>query len=231
VIVGAGPVGVALAVDLAQQRIKVIVLDDSNVGSIGSCAIFWAKRSLKSLDRLGVGEACRAKGVTWKVGRTHRRDTEVINFDLQPEAGHKMPAFVNLQQNCVEEGLATRATDLRWKNRSAAVHHGDHATLTVDTPDGPYTLQADWVIACDGARSPLRRMMGLAFDGELFEERFLIADIEMQADFPSNAGSGLNRRFTRANPPCCINSPPTSIALICNWAGIPIRRWKSAPKT
>ncbi len=76
--------------------------------------------------------------------------------------------------------------DLRWKNRVTGIaQHPDHASITLETPDGSYTLNADWIIACDGARSPVRQMMDLDFDGELFEERFLIADIEMQADFPS----------------------------------------------
>jgi hypothetical protein len=101
-----------------------------------------------------------------------------------------MPAFVNLQQYYVEQYLVDRAMalniDLRWKNKVVAVDRkADHAVLTLETPDGSYQLEADWVIACDGARSPLRGMLGLEFEGELFEERFLIADIEMEADFPS----------------------------------------------
>ena len=113
----------------------------------------------------------------------------VFNFDLLPEDGHKMPAFVNLQQFWVEDYLVDRAlavgADLRWKNRVVVAEQlAHHALLTVETPDGFCTLEVDWVIACDGARSPVREMLGLEFDGELFEERFLIADIEMQADFP-----------------------------------------------
>jgi len=136
-----------------------------------------------------VGGLCVKKGVTWQVGRTFHRDREVFNFDLLPEDGHKMPAFVNLQQYYVEQYLVDRAMalniDLRWKNKVVAVdRRADHAVLTVETPDGRYALEADWVIACDGARSPLRGMLGLEFEGELFEERFLIADIEMEADFP-----------------------------------------------
>jgi 3-(3-hydroxy-phenyl)propionate hydroxylase len=191
VIIGAGPIGLALAIDLAQYGVASVVLDDNNVVSVGSRAICWSKRSLEILDRLDVGQRCVDKGVIWKVGRTLHRDAEVWNFDLQPEPGHKMPAFVNLQQYYVEEYLVTRAMefpgliDLRWKNKVTALTQGDGVTLTVATPDGDYTLQADWLVACDGARSDTRAMLGLDFDGELFEERFLIADIEMQADFPS----------------------------------------------
>ena len=189
-IVGAGPIGLAMAIELANHGVETVVLDDNNVVSVGSRAICWSKRSLEILDRLGVGDACVEKGVTWKVGRTYHREDEVFNFDLLPEDGHKMPAFVNLQQYWVEEYLVDRAralgVDLRWKNKVVAVTQREsHVALTVETPDGPYALQADWLIACDGSRSPVRGMLGLEFEGELFEERFLIADIEMQADFPS----------------------------------------------
>lgn len=191
VIVGAGPIGLALAIDLAQYGVPSVVLDDNNVVSVGSRAICWSKRSLEILDRLGVGAKCVEKGVIWKVGRTLHRDAEVWNFDLQPDPGHKMPAFVNLQQYYVEEYLVSRALefpdliDLRWKNKVTRLSQTDHVTLTVETPDGPYTLETERLVACDGARSDIRSMLGLDFDGELFEERFLIADIEMESAFPS----------------------------------------------
>ena len=186
-IAGAGPIGLAMAIDLAQRGVKSVVLDDNNVVSVGSRAICWAKRTLEIFDRLGVGERMLDKGVTWKVGRQFHGQEEVYSFDLLPEDGHKYPAFINLQQYYVEEYLIDRAQefpdliDLRFKN-TATGHEdkGDHVVLTVDTPDGPYTLEADWYMACDGAGSPTRERMGLSFEGQTFEEQFLIADIEMQ---------------------------------------------------
>ena len=191
VVVGAGPIGLALALDLASHGVPVALLDDNDRVSTGSRAICWSKRSLEILDRLGVADRALAKGVGWKVGRTYHGEREVFAFDLLPEAGHRMPAFVNLQQSHVERILveAARAhplVDLRFLNRVAGVEpRGDHAALAVETPDGPYDLEASFVAACDGARSPVRAMLGLDLAGEMFEERFLIADIEMTADFPS----------------------------------------------
>ena len=97
-IIGAGPVGLALAIDLALHGVACTVLDDNNAVSVGSRAICWAKRTLEIFDRLGVGERMVAKGVTWKVGRLFHGDEEVWSFDLLPEQGHKNPAFINLQQ-------------------------------------------------------------------------------------------------------------------------------------
>ncbi|MGB5559968.1 MAG: FAD-dependent monooxygenase [Paracoccaceae bacterium] len=191
VVVGAGPIGLALAIELANHGVGSVVLDDNDMVSAGSRAICWSKRSLEILDRLGVGDRCVEKGVTWKMGRTFRGEQEVFNFDLLPEGGHKMPAFVNLQQYYVEEFLIERAQgidliDLRFRNRVESVSDkGEIAEVGIATPDGHYALQAQFVVACDGANSAVRGMLGLEFEGELFEERFLIADIEMQADFPA----------------------------------------------
>jgi 3-(3-hydroxy-phenyl)propionate hydroxylase len=191
-IVGAGPVGLAMAIDLALAGIASVVLDDNDVVSVGSRAICWSKRTLEIFDRLGVGERMVEKGITWKVGRLFHRDREVWSFDLLPEEGHKMPAFINLQQYYVEQYLVERARDfpdlidLRFKNKVAGIEPAaDHAAVEIETPDGRYRMKARYLIACDGARSFVRQAMGLDFEGKLFEERFLIADVEMKADFPS----------------------------------------------
>mmetsp|Transcript_27469 Transcript_27469/g.50697 ORF Transcript_27469/g.50697 Transcript_27469/m.50697 type:complete len:517 (-) Transcript_27469:401-1951(-) len=185
-IVGAGPIGLAMAIDLAQHGIKSVVLDDNNVVSVGSRAICWAKRTLEIFDRLGMGERMLAKGVTWKVGRLFHGASEVYSFDLQPEDGHKYPAFINLQQYYVEQYLVERAQefpdhiDLRFLNKvTDHSDHGDHVCLTVETPDGPYDLQAEYYIAAEGAGSPTRKRMDLPFDGQTFEEHFLIIDVEL----------------------------------------------------
>ena len=153
--------------------------------------ICYSKRTLEILDRLGVGEKLVAQGVTWKLGKVFLGDDLVYSFDLLPEDGHKMPAFINLQQYYLEKALVDRVEeidtiDLRWRNRVTGLERrNDYVRLTIETPDGPYTLEADWVIAADGARSALRDMLGLGFKGVTFEDKFLIADVKMAADFPT----------------------------------------------
>ncbi len=190
-IVGAGPVGLALAIDLAQRGVPVVVLDNDNTLSTGSRAICFAKRTLEIFDRLGCGDRMAAKGVSWNVGKVFFRDAQVYAFDLLPEAGHARPAFVNLQQYYVEGFLAERCAqfpliDVRWKNAVSGVEpHDDHVVLTIDTPDGPYRLAADHVAACDGSRSSVRRLMGLESKGRTFRDRFLIADVRMKHEAPA----------------------------------------------
>ncbi|MEW5423209.1 FAD-dependent oxidoreductase [Amorphus sp. 3PC139-8] len=191
VIVGAGPIGLSTAIDFAQRGIPVVILDDADRIGEGSRAICFSKRTLEVWDRLGVGQRMVDKGVTWKIGKCFLEDDLVYTFDLLPEEGHRMPAFINLQQYYAEQYLVERVLDLdlidlRWKNKVTAVDpRDDGVTVTIETPDGPYQLDAEWLIACDGAKSPIRDMMGIGFLGHVFEDRFLIADVKMTADFPT----------------------------------------------
>jgi 3-(3-hydroxy-phenyl)propionate hydroxylase len=191
VVVGAGPVGLSLAIDLAQRSQRVVLLDDDDKIGDGSRAICFSKRSLEVWDRLGVGTRMVEKGVVWKTGKVFLGDMMVYQFDLQPEDGHKMPAFINLQQFYAEAYLVDRVQqlpniDLRWRNKAVGIEqHNDHVVLNIETPDGPYRLCAGYVIACDGARSALRAMVGADFAGEVFEDQFLIADIKVTEEFPA----------------------------------------------
>ncbi len=191
VIVGAGPVGLATAIDLARQGLPVVLLDDDDCLSVGSRALCFAKRTLEIFDRLGCGDRVTDKGVSWHVGKVFFKDKPVYRFDLLPETGHERPAFVNLQQYYVEGYLLECAQqypnlDIRWKNKAVGLSQDDDGVrVQVETPDGVYTLAADYLVAADGARSPVRGLMGLESKGQIFRDRFLIADVKMKAAFPT----------------------------------------------
>jgi 3-(3-hydroxy-phenyl)propionate hydroxylase len=190
IIVGAGPVGMCTAIDLAQKGREVLLLDDDETVSVGSRGVCYAKRTIEVLDRLGLGDAVARKGVSWNVGRTYRVEEEVFSFNLSPEPHHQRPGMVNLQQYYLESYLVDRIRQLpqiemRFRNEVVAVAPGEaQAGLTINTPDGEYALTCDWLIVADGARSPIRHMLGLDIDGKVFKDRFLIADVVMDVDFP-----------------------------------------------
>lgn len=189
IVVGAGPVGLACALDLKLRGIEVLLIDDADRIGEGSRGICYSKRTLEVLDRYGVGKPCVDKGVIWKIGKVFSRDEQVWQFDLLPEDGHKMPAFINLQQYYLEHFLVERAheigVEIRWRNKlTSLTHTNDGAIIDIETPDGSYKLACDWLIAADGARSTIRGLMGLEWRGEVFEDRFLIADVKMKDAFP-----------------------------------------------
>ena len=198
-IVGAGPVGLVVAIDLAQQGIDFIIVDDNNTVSVGSRAICYAKRALEILDRLGCGEAFCERGVSWKVGKVYFHDELAYQFDLLPEPGHKRPAFATCSSITSRKPWSTG-----WRRSVAASAGGTRRSASsrtrtrageVETPDGRYTIEANYLIAADGARSPLRDMLGLEWKGQVFRDRFLIADVHMKADFPPERWFSLDRPF------------------------------------
>ena len=191
IIVGAGPIGIAMAIDLGLRGIKTVLLDDNNTVSVGSRSVCYAKRTLEILDRLGCGQAVVERGVGWNLGKVFFRERKVYDFNLLPEPGHRRPAFINLQQYHFEELLLNRlaqlgTADLRWLNKLTGVSSkDDRVELAIETPDGPYRLSCDWLIAADGAKSAVRNALCLDFRGQVFPDRFLIADVVVKADFPA----------------------------------------------
>ncbi|MEL6677420.1 MAG: FAD-dependent oxidoreductase [Pseudomonadota bacterium] len=221
VIVGGGPVGLTLALDLGKKGTPALLLDDHEGAGLGSKAICFAKRTLDIAHRLGAGAPMVEAGVVWNVGRVFHRDHQLFSFDLLPEEGHRNPAFINLQQPhferfLVEEIARAKADgapiEIRGLNRvTALTRHDDHVALEIDTPDGPYALEADYLVACDGARSSLRQMMGLSFDGRVFEDNFLIADVRMKADFPTERWFWFEPPFKDAGQSALLHKQPDDI--------------------
>lgn len=197
IIVGGGPVGLTTALELAAYGIRSVVLEDGDTVCEGSRGLCWSKRTLEIFDRHGVAERIREKGYTWHTGRLFHGDREIYHFDLQTVAGEKFPAFVNLQQYYTEQFLVEAVArqpliDHRWQSRVTDVQlTNDGVVVEVETPkNGTYRTEADWLVAADGTRSVARRALGLRFDGNAFEDCFLIADITVHAPLPN-----ADRRF------------------------------------
>ena len=220
-IVGGGPIGIATALDLGRKGTPVLVLDDHDGVGQGSRAICFAKRTLEIADRLGAGEAMVDKGVVWNVGKVFHGPDKVFEFNLLPEDGHKNPAFINLQQPYFEKFLVDEVRcaqaqgapiEIRGRNVvTGLTQFDDCVRVEIDTPDGPYTAEADYVVACDGARSPTRDMLGLSFDGRVFEDNFLIADVRMTADFPTERWFWFEPPFKNSGASALLHKQPDDI--------------------
>ena len=201
-IVGGGPIGLAIALDLAQKGHPITLLNALPFITRGSKAICFSKRTLDIWDRLGVAERLVDKGVIWEKGKVFwgAENDPIYEFDLLPVKDQKNPAFINLQQYYTEEYFldaleAYPEVDIRWQNEVVAIDsQTDGARVTVQTPDGDYQIHADYVLACDGSRSPVRHMLGLDFQGRVFEDNFLIADVKFKQQRPAE-------RWFRFDPP------------------------------
>ena len=191
VIVGGGPTGLTLALDLGKRGHKVTILNQFDFIPHGSKAICFSKRTLDVWNRLGVAKRMVERGVVWDIGKVFRGDAKapLYQFDLLPVKDQEMPGFINLQQYYVEEILIEEVESLsnieiRWGHQ-VVDFDPNSSTLSVTTDQGAYAVSADWVLCCDGSKSTMRDLMGLDFEGRIFEDNFLIADVRFKQSRPS----------------------------------------------
>lgn len=189
VIVGGGITGLTLACSLAKLGTPAILLDEDNtvgVKGASSRGICYTQKSLEIFQRLGIYDRIAAKGIQWSVGRTFAGEDEVYSFDLRQQGGYNLsqqPPFINIQQFYIEGFLVERIAELghvelRWQNRLTAFEqNAEFATLTVETPAGTYTIEADHVIDASGSHSPLRQWLQVPFTSKRGDDRWCIADV------------------------------------------------------
>jgi 3-(3-hydroxy-phenyl)propionate hydroxylase len=192
VIVGGGPIGLAVALGLARQGVASVVIEADNSVCEGSRAICVSRRSLQILQRLGVLDAFMAKGLPWTTGRSYYKDQEVLRFSMPHAATDKLPPMINIAQYHIEQFLLDGARqypeliDIRWASTATELQQrADGVGLTVSNALSEYALTADWLVAADGGQSFVRKSLGLKLEGTAFTGKFVIVDIELESPFPT----------------------------------------------
>ncbi|WP_174907137.1 FAD-dependent oxidoreductase [Burkholderia diffusa] len=191
-IVGGGPVGLAVALGLANHGIRSVLLEADDSVCHGSRAICISRRSLEIIERLGALDGFLSVGLPWSGGRSFHRHEEVLHFTMPQDENQKLPPMVNLAQYHIEQFLLDAALrrpeliEIRWQTKVAGVtRRPDGVRLDVDTPLGGYALDADWAVASDGGRSTMRDALGLSLQGTSYEGRYVIVDIALDSDRPT----------------------------------------------
>ena len=206
-IVGGGPVGLTLAALLGNQGVACTVIEADAGYCVGSRAICVSRRSQEIMGWIGTDDLMAKKGLPWTGGRSYWKDAEVLHFQMPTEPTQRFAPMLNIQQYYIEEyahqaASKTGRVDVQWSSRVTQVTQADNGvTVGVDGPDGPKTIHADWVVACDGGKSTLRERLGLQLKGTQYEGRYVIVDIVQKTkrpverlawfDPPSNPGSTL----------------------------------------
>jgi 3-(3-hydroxy-phenyl)propionate hydroxylase len=195
-IVGGGPVGLATALGLARQGISSVVLEADDSVCVGSRAACISRRSLEIAGRLDALPEMLQRGLPWSGGRSFWQQTEVFRFTMPLYEGQRLPPMINLQQYYIEDALLAAVArinaakpgtiDMRWATAVDALEiHADSVSLGLVNALGRATLQADWVVACDGGQSFVRNALGLALEGTAYTGRYVIVDIVLPSKHPT----------------------------------------------
>ncbi|WP_296444042.1 FAD-dependent oxidoreductase [Rhodoferax sp. UBA5149] len=207
VVVGAGITGLTMACALAKLGVPTILLDEANtvgVQGASSRGICYTQKSLEIFQRLGIYERIAAKGIQWSVGRTFSGHDEVYSFDLRQQSNFGLssqPPFINIQQFYIEGYLVERIAelghvDLRWQSRVTNFVPGDGLnTLTVQTPAGSYTLQADYVIDASGAHTPFHQWCDATMTSRRGEDHWCIVDVRFKTHPPAERHTWIEAPF------------------------------------
>lgn len=191
VIGGAGPAGMVTALELARHGVASVILESELQVSQGSRAIVFTRRSMEILQQVGVADRMVEAGLPWRHGNSYYRGQRVFRMEAPHDPDDRFFPMLNIQQQYMEEFLWQACQDnplidFRWGNKISRIEPQEtFVRLEVDTPEGPYALESDWLVAADGGRSDIRSALNLKMEGASYEGFFVIADIQVDLPLPT----------------------------------------------
>ena len=202
---GAGPAGMVTALELARHGVASVVLASELQFSQGSRAIVFTRRSMEILQQVGVAHRITENGLPWRSGNSIYRGQKVFRMETPLDPDDRFFPMINIQQQYLEEYLhdaceANPLIDFRWGNKLVhAEQSSGNVTAHVDTSEGPYELDTEWLVAADGGRSEIRSAMNLKLEGASFESIFVIADIRIDLPYPTERLAFFDPDWNRGN--------------------------------
>ncbi len=183
IVVGAGPVGLVVALTLARANVPVTVLEAEAGLTRDLRAGSFHPPTIEMLAELGVAEAMHERGIIARRWQIRDRLLGVIaDFDLGLIADETpYPYRLHFEQHKLTPLLLSRlqaipGATVRFNTRVETVSQDDDGVAVVATADGsPQTFRAPWVVAADGGRSVIRKAVNVPFEGFTWPERFLVA--------------------------------------------------------
>ncbi len=188
-IVGAGPVGLTMACELARHGVRPRIIDRSPERSQTSKALAIFPRSLEMFEAMGVIDRFLAEGQRLHGLSLHHRAAQIAQIELTAVAS-PFPFALALPQSDTErllaEELSRRGIEIeRGVELTGLTQTGDLVRAVLRHPDAQEeTVETPWLIGCDGAHSTTRHLLGMDFAGAQYQESFLLADVAIETSLP-----------------------------------------------
>jgi 2-polyprenyl-6-methoxyphenol hydroxylase-like FAD-dependent oxidoreductase len=189
-VVGAGPVGLLLANECARRGLRWRLVEANATQSLHSKALAIFPRTLEVLDMAGlVGPFLEAANrVTSVAVVTHERRLARMEF-APDESPYRFVAMVpqDVTERLLVEALRAKGGDVEYETSFAsAVQNDDRVSVTLDRKGREATLEAAFVVGCDGAHSTVRHLLDLPFEGAEYHDLFILADVETNETLPAS---------------------------------------------
>jgi 2-polyprenyl-6-methoxyphenol hydroxylase-like FAD-dependent oxidoreductase len=185
-VVGAGPTGLMLANQLGRRGVRTTIIDRHSGPALQTRAMAVHARTLEIYSKLGIAERALELGRPgyganmWAGGRLKAR----IPLNEMGKEMSPFPYVLMLGQDYNErimgEHLAHYGLTVQWNTELIALdQQANHVIATIKDPDGSTRkITATYVAGCDGSRSAVRELNGIAFPGAPYEHAFFVADTE-----------------------------------------------------
>ena len=194
-IVGAGPTGLTLACLLQEGGIRVRVVEQHRTRARQSKALGVHARTMEVLDRLGIARALVKRGtpiefITFFVGgkrllRLPYRDVDSAFSYMLLAPQYETEALLEARLEALG-GRVERGRSVVERRRGP-----EHCAALIEDDQGNTELvEPRFLVGCDGARSTVRKCLGLEFDGATYDDTWLLADIELDAPVARNEAYG-----------------------------------------
>ena len=185
-VVGAGPTGLVLAVELLARGIRTRVIDKGDGATLQARAIGIHARTLEILDMMGLAERFLEHGQVVHQLRFYSEGRCLAGLEFA-RCGSRFGFLLDLPQDQTERLLRARVTELGGVVEDGTELIGltagnDAVTATVRRAGRTATITAGYVVGCDGAHSRVRSELGLAFHGHPYPQDWLLADVLLDWD-------------------------------------------------
>src|ERR671917_354894 len=192
-IVGAGPTGLTLAIELARRGVPFRIIDREVERTRTSRAIGTQARTVEVFRVMGIPETALEPAARPRALRFAERERTLARIPLGDGLPGAPPRLISMDESDTERVLEQRLEQLGGRvERSTELLafrvDGERVIATLRGPDGPSALEARFLVGADGAHSTVRREAGIGFAGAAYPERFLLADLDLDWGLPHDEG-------------------------------------------
>lgn len=191
-IVGAGPVGLTLAVQLRRRGIDVLVVDRLTRRAPYAKAVGVSPRTMEVFDSLGVVRAALDASVRMRGQLVYSDGAPPVRMEmpLPDEVPYRFVAMPQYEtERILADALAAHGGHVtRGVEFTGFTQHDDTVTSTLHGPRGGSTVSSRYLVGCDGAHSLVRKGLGVEFEGDAFPEEYMLADVEVDWNQPVGYG-------------------------------------------